>query len=548
MAPFIFWLLLANAAAFDATWTVFQNVDAVPNDMGGNTLLGPFSAWADCAVAASKKNCTMVTWNHHIPPYNCHCGSGSKWVSTVNDHCTSACHESLEGCPHEGPTPSPAPPAPQLSLPHWTAHEPNSTLPHADLPLLKDVKHITIFNATLDQVNGTYNHGPIIGRWNESFIIIWYNGPKDEGKENRVLLSTSADGDAWTPAQELFPAIGKGQSATKKGEQDEPLAFINGRLYAACSDTSWNNTHDSGERGGLLMREVVSASATPGAGLVLGEMFWLNDKPPAGFESYGFKSYLEMDEQTKQDAGDYLSSLVSESVGAYPGGKFNERSMYALPSTEKAMDRTLMLLLRGGPKNPSFIWASRCRLQGGIARRSAVGAAGAAAGAAAAGAAAAGVAAGAAWGACVAGTGAYEFERPAAMGTFYSSAAGAKMHHAGAKLQQCNWSKPAPTNIKDAPSRTCAGALPSGAIWTLGNQGGKGRDPLVLSVAADGLAFSKAFVVNWNASEPRFPGKAKCPGFQYPSGMWFGDTGFATYSIGKEDIVVTRFPLAQLGL
>ena len=69
---------------------------------------------------------------------------------------------------------------------------------------------------------------------------------------------------------------------------------------------------------------------------------------------------------------------------------------------------------------------------------------------------------------------------------------------------------------------------------------------MVLSVAADGLAFSKAFVINYNASAPRFPGRAKGAGFHYPSGLWAGDTGFAAYAIGKEDIVVSSFPLAQL--
>ena len=145
-----------------------------------------------------------------------------------------------------------------------------------------------------------------------------------------------------------------------------------------------------------------------------------------------------------------------------------------------------------------------------------------------------------AWGACVGGTGAYEFESPAGMNMV--------VEDLPREVRQCNWSKPRQTNIMDAPSRACAGSLPNGAIWTLGNQGGHGRDPLILSIATDGLAFSKAFVVNYNASEPRFPGRAKGPGFDYPSGMWFGDTGYAAYAIDKEDIVVTSFPLAQLGV
>jgi hypothetical protein len=39
------------------------------------------------------------------------------------------------------------------------------------------------------------------------------------------------------------------------------------------------------------------------------------------------------------------------------------------------------------------------------------------------------------------------------------------------------------------------------------------------------------------------------PGFQYPSAMWIASTGemMVAYSINKEDIAVTKFPLSLLG-
>jgi hypothetical protein len=147
-------------------------------------------------------------------------------------------------------------------------------------------------------------------------------------------------------------------------------------------------------------------------------------------------------------------------------------------------------------------------------------------------------------GLCVAGTGGFEYETPAAAEPAELAAAD-WLNDGG--VAQCNWSVPVPTNIQDAPSRTCAGALPSGGIWVLGNQGGVGRDPLTVSVAPDGIGFDRAYVLAHHAPPVRFPGRAKGPGFQYPSGMWFKDRAFATYSVGKEDIVVTHFELANLG-
>ena len=127
------------------------------------------------------------------------------------------------------------------------------------------------------------------------------------------------------------------------------------------------------------MREVVSLSSSkPGQAVVVGPMFWLNEVPPAGFEPYEIKTYLQMDTQTKADASQYLASLVNQTVELATGAKFNERSMYALPLTKhtdggemEARARTLMLLLRGsGPtdqatdvkegetKGGAFWWAS----------------------------------------------------------------------------------------------------------------------------------------------------------------------------------------------
>ena len=75
----------------------------------------------------------------------------------------------------------------------------------------------------------------------------------------------------------------------------------------------------------------------------------------------------------------------------------------------------------------------------------------------------------------------------------------------------------------------------------------------------DGLDFSEVFALRHcdaNSTDgtdvnchPRFSGGGKLPGFQYPSAMWKldGSRGpeiIFAYSVNKEDIALTRFPLS----
>ena len=93
------------------------------------------------------------------------------------------------------------------------------------------------------------------------------------------------------------------------------------------------------------------------------------------------------------------------------------------------------------------------------------------------------------------------------------------------------------------------------------------RDPLVISVARDGLHFDRHWVVRTTQLPPTpggvggDPSELKCkwpghqhrswgcrPGFQYPAAMWREATGemVVAYSVNKEDIAITRFPLRLL--
>lgn len=118
--------------------------------------------------------------------------------------------------------------------------------------------------------------------------------------------------------------------------------------------------------------------------------------------------------------------------------------------------------------------------------------------------------------------------------------------------RSCNWSAPIYTNLPDSPSRTCAASLPDGSIYLLSNPG-PGRDPLVLSVAKDGLTFDHhLLVISATAlGAPGFPchfSKECDSGFHYPSALWRDDASelLVFYSVNKEDIGITAIPLVAL--
>ena len=111
----------------------------------------------------------------------------------------------------------------------------------------------------------------------------------------------------------------------------------------------------------------------------------------------------------------------------------------------------------------------------------------------------------------------------------------------------CDWSAPAIVTLPDSHSRTCTAALPGGGIFLVGNQILAGRDPVTLAVARDGILFDQQWAVRAGAPPVRSPGHAKGVGFQYPGALVLGDEMLVSYSIGKEDIGLTRFPLSAIG-
>ncbi|HOU09979.1 MAG TPA: exo-alpha-sialidase [Clostridiales bacterium] len=110
-----------------------------------------------------------------------------------------------------------------------------------------------------------------------------------------------------------------------------------------------------------------------------------------------------------------------------------------------------------------------------------------------------------------------------------------------------SWSEVIPTQYPDTGARTSAGNLPDGRAYIIGNPGFR-RFQLCLSVSEDGYLFDRNFIV---ACEPRvmkYQGRAKGRGFHYPDSCVAGEFLFVIYSLNKEDILVSKIPLAALDL
>lgn len=184
----------------------------------------------------------------------------------------------------------------------------------------------------------------------------------------------------------------------------------------------------------------------------LGEPFWLNATVPSGFENLGFKTYLNMDTETRMDAEQFLASTVRTMIGVPNEMKYNERSLYLIPGS-----RTLVNLLRGD--KPHFLTAATCNLPapaGGTVRDVTT------------------------------------FScRPGVGDVFYNlvETVNISQHDSPVEPRTCNWSSPVITTIPDSHSRTCAGKLPrSGHIYLVGNQlTWASRDPVTLSISNDGF-------------------------------------------------------------
>lgn len=108
------------------------------------------------------------------------------------------------------------------------------------------------------------------------------------------------------------------------------------------------------------------------------------------------------------------------------------------------------------------------------------------------------------------------------------------------------WTKPELTELTDGRSKQCAGNLPDGRIYVIGNPiPAKDRTTLAIQWSDDGRTFSAPIPLRTPQDLPpqRCEGKYKTPGYSYPKAFCHGKHLYVSYSENKERIVVTRIKI-----
>lgn len=113
-----------------------------------------------------------------------------------------------------------------------------------------------------------------------------------------------------------------------------------------------------------------------------------------------------------------------------------------------------------------------------------------------------------------------------------------------------SFSTPVLTNFPDSRAKQSAGNLPNGIAFQVSNpSGNKNRVPLVLALSKDGQLFDKAYLLRSGGRDLqalRYEGKYKRIGYSYPKSVIWKEFLYVSYATNKEDVEVTRIPLATL--
>ena len=111
------------------------------------------------------------------------------------------------------------------------------------------------------------------------------------------------------------------------------------------------------------------------------------------------------------------------------------------------------------------------------------------------------------------------------------------------------WTTPVLTDMPDARAKQSAGNLPDGTAYLVNAPNtDRPRVPLAVTLSADGRVFDRSHLLRGQADlQPlRFEGQYKRPGYHYPKSTVWNGFLYVGYAANKEDVQVTRVPLASL--
>jgi hypothetical protein len=358
---------------------------------------------------------------------------------------------------------------------------------------LQNVQTTTLYKASPEM--GTFSHHNYIAYFKGVLYTTWDNHIKDEnGSGQRGLMRRSYDdGKTWKEVEEIFPPLDKPMPASeayigRHYQTANGFVVADDVLYALSDVADWAGPSIR-ERQRISIGRLCRSINPDGT---LGELFWLQKDVPKPVK--GFTAYPAGKPDLVKKINDYIK----------------------MPGNEIQLDFTTKHPLSDdghGLTEPtpawqihSGTWVRLYRDQGII-------------------------------------DAATQQE---------SEETKSRRNYATFSFDNGNtWTTPTRTNFPDACARANMGRLPDGQIYVINNvlplatkQGG--RALLAISLSRDGLTFDRVGVIRFLPPDKRYEGRAKAVGYQYPNSVVVGDNLWLMYSVNKEDIQVTRIPLAEL--
>ncbi len=372
-------------------------------------------------------------------------------------------------------------------VPMWKAAMADTNLRRgAGFPILENAEHSIVWQpASLEE--GAYNHYACLIQFNGVFYAMWGNHPNGEDAPGqRVLYSVSKEWGVWSDARELLSPPGPVLPRSEKGIHLKPdrWAVISGQLYAIVYAYG---------AGIYPIALKMNTDGKPGKPFLLNLLEEGNQLPEYMTEKNipGEKKDIVQNLHNWYGETNQISwwAWTSDSWGvnrkAVDGANLIESFMY------RAKDGTKVLMMRnwGTPRNPVH---------------------------------------------------------------------NNRMYVCFSDSQEHGWGQLYPTDIPDSPTRAQALTLDNGKVLLIGSQNVPyydqalylDRDPITVSVSDDGYFFDRVFALRTESPKGfRFSGvSGRNPGYAYSSSVVYDGWLYTLYSIGKEDMGISRVPLSELGI
>lgn len=369
-------------------------------------------------------------------------------------------------------------------VPMWEAPYADASKPAGGFPLAAEAQHREVWKPQTRE-DGAFNHHAALTYADGRFLAMWSNHPLGEDASGqRVLFSEAASGAFWSEPRELFRAPDEIRDRGEPGVSLRPDRWVT--VDGRCFAVVYARTQGMSNSSLPIAREIDEDGA-------LGEPFSLRPEGRTGVLPVymrGGNPYWNPADAERIRQWYVTNEVVSwwaQSGEGVPGSAVDGANMIE-PLTYRAADGEPVLLLRFHPS-------------GGLRHNN-------------------------------------------RMYVSFRDANGA-------------WAPPYPTDIPDSPSRTEAIALPDGTVLLIGNHMAPEldagsylfRDPLTVAVSSDGYRFDRVYALRAGAPAGyRFDGiGGRTGGFAYSSSLVRDGWLYTLYSVGKEDIAITRVPLHSFG-